>query len=122
MNEATETIHAAERLVRIESSQTQLADSFAQFRAELTRVLAEMREQGIQAMNATATMRLECVRRGEQSMQMNRLLAQHDDRIKVVEGMAPVVRILSWIGAMLGGSIIALIWAMITGRAAVVFK
>ena len=123
MSEATaEAVHTAERLVRIETSQVQLVDSINQLRAELARLLAEICASNTQAMNATVTMRLECVRRGEQSIQMGRLLAQHDDRIEAVEKMAPALRILSWIGVMLGGSIIALIWAMITGQAAVVFK
>jgi len=123
MTEATaEAVHTAERLVRIETSQVQLVDSINQLRAELARLLAEICASNTQAMSATVTMRLECVRRGEQSIQMGRLLAQHDDRIEAVEKMAPALRILSWIGVMLGGSIIALIWAMITGQAAVVFK
>jgi predicted transcriptional regulator len=122
MTEAVELIHAAERLVRIESSQAQLADSFTQLRAELTRLLSEMREQTTQATSMATLMRLECVRRGEQSIQMSKLLAQHDDRIEAVEKMAPALRILSWVGTALAGSIIALIWAIITGRADVVFK
>lgn len=122
MTEDSETVHTAERLVRIESSQAQLIDSFIQLRIELTRLLVEMHEQSTQAMSVTTLMRLECARRGEQSIQMSKLLAQHDDRIEVVEKMAPALRILSWVGTALAGSIIALIWAMITGRAAVVFK
>jgi hypothetical protein len=122
MTEPTETIHTAERLVRIESSQTQLVDSFIQLRAELARLLAEMREQSTQAVSATTLMRLECVRRGEQSLQMSKLLAQHDGRIEAVEKMSPALRILSWVGTALAGSVIALIWAIITGRAVVVFK
>jgi hypothetical protein len=122
MTEVTETIHAAERLVRIESSQAQLVDSISQLRAELARLLAEICASNTQAMSATVTMRLECVRRGEQSIQMGRLLAQHDDRIEAMERMAPALRILSWVGTALAGSIIALIWAIITGRADVVFK
>jgi len=123
MSEATaEAVHTAERLVRIETSQAQLIDSISQLRAELARLLAEICASNTQAMNATVTMRLECVRRGEQSIQMGRLLAQHDDRIEAVEKMAPALRILSWVGTALAGSIIALIWAIITGRADVVFK
>ena len=41
---------------------------------------------------------------------------------KSVERASTVVRIVSWVGAVIGVSIIALIWALITGQAQVVFK
>jgi hypothetical protein len=44
-----------------------------------------------------------------------------EKRIQAIEKLMPAVRIVMWVGALLGASIVALIWALITGRAQIVF-
>ena len=43
-------------------------------------------------------------------------------RVEEIEKLLPAIRVVMWIGAALGASVVALIWALITGRAQVVFK
>lgn len=44
-----------------------------------------------------------------------------DERVGEIEKLVPALRVMTWIGALLGASIIALVWALITGQAQVVF-
>lgn len=44
-----------------------------------------------------------------------------DRRIREIEKMAPVVRIMLWVGTAIGASIVGLIWSVITGQASIVF-
>ena len=48
-------------------------------------------------------------------------LDDHEERIKQLERLAPAMRVVIWIGGALGVSVVALIWALITGQAVVVF-
>jgi len=41
--------------------------------------------------------------------------------VQEIEKLVPALRAITWVGAILGMSIIALIWALITGQAQVVF-
>lgn len=49
-------------------------------------------------------------------------LVSYDRRLKEIEKLMPAVRVLMWVGAGIGVSMIALIWALITGQAQVVFS
>ena len=40
---------------------------------------------------------------------------------RAVQELTPVIKVVLWIGAALGTSVIALIWALITGRASLAF-
>jgi hypothetical protein len=44
-----------------------------------------------------------------------------DARVRDIEKIAPVVRVMLWVGAAIGASIVGLIWSLITGQAAIVF-
>jgi len=46
----------------------------------------------------------------------------HEKRIRVLEQLAPAMRVVVWIAGVLGVSIITLIWALITGQASILFK
>lgn len=46
----------------------------------------------------------------------------HEKRIRELEKLAPVMRGVLWISGVLGVSVVALIWALITGTASIVFK
>jgi len=44
-----------------------------------------------------------------------------DERMTALEKLAPVTRAVLWVGGALGLSVIGLIWALITGQAAISF-
>ena len=46
----------------------------------------------------------------------------HEDRIRQLEKLAPAMRVVVWIAGVLGVSVIALIWGLITGQAVLAFK
>ncbi len=46
----------------------------------------------------------------------------HESRLRCLEKLAPAMRIVIWVAGILGVSVIALIWAMITGQAVLAFK
>jgi len=46
----------------------------------------------------------------------------HEGRIRALEQLAPAMRVVVWIAGVLGVSVIALIWALITGQAVLAFK
>ncbi|UOF79206.1 hemolysin xhlA [Caudoviricetes sp.] len=39
-----------------------------------------------------------------------------DERLEEVEDLVPVVRIVKWAGAILGGAVLLLLWAIFTGQ------
>ena len=45
-----------------------------------------------------------------------------DRRIREVERMAPVVRVMLWVGTGIGVSIVGLIWSLIVGSASIIFN
>lgn len=46
----------------------------------------------------------------------------HETRIRELEKLAPAMRVVIWIAAVLGVSVIALVWGLITGQASLLFK
>lgn len=46
----------------------------------------------------------------------------HEDRIRCLEKLAPAMKAVIWLAAVLGASVFALIWALITGQASILFK
>jgi hypothetical protein len=42
-------------------------------------------------------------------------------RMKEVEKVMPALRLIMWVGAAIGASVIAFIWSLITGQASVTF-
>lgn len=46
----------------------------------------------------------------------------HENRIRQLEKLAPAMRVVVWIAGVLGVSVIALIWGLITGQAVLAFK
>ena len=46
----------------------------------------------------------------------------HEDRHRSLEKLAPAMRVVVWIAGVLGISVIALIWGLITGQAVLAFK
>ena len=50
------------------------------------------------------------------------VLLNLDRRLRSVEQITPVVRVMLWVGAAIGASIIGLIWSVIVGQASIVFS
>lgn len=50
------------------------------------------------------------------------VLLNLDRRLRGVEQIAPIVRVMLWVGAAIGASIIGLIWSLIVGQASIVFS
>ena len=46
----------------------------------------------------------------------------HEDRIRALEKLAPAMKAVIWLAAVLGASVFALTWALITGQASILFK
>lgn len=50
------------------------------------------------------------------------IVDDHEDRIRLLEKLAPAMKAVIWVATVLGVSVIALVWAMITGQASILFK
>lgn len=46
----------------------------------------------------------------------------HETRLRDLEKLAPAMRVVIWVAGILGASVIALIWALITGSAQILFR
>jgi hypothetical protein len=46
----------------------------------------------------------------------------HEARLRELEKLAPAMRVVIWVAGLLGASMIALIWALITGSAQILFR
>lgn len=46
----------------------------------------------------------------------------HEERIRCLEKLAPAMKVVIWVAGVLGVSVIALIWALITGQAVLAFN
>ena len=46
----------------------------------------------------------------------------HDSRLKEVEKLMPVLKLFAWVASILGGSVVILIWSLITGQAQIILK
>ena len=49
-------------------------------------------------------------------------LDDHENRLREIEKLAPALRAVMWVGAVLGVSVVGLIWAMITGQVSIHFN
>ena len=52
---------------------------------------------------------------------INESVDDHEARLRAIEELAPLLKINQFILMVLGASVIALIWALITGQAALIF-
>ena len=99
----------------LETLSKELRGGIAELRGGLGQVLAEVK--ALQVDYAQRCAQLDSVR-----LTTGKLVTKQLNLEKSVERASTVVRIVSWVGALIGASIIALIWALITGQAQVVFK
>lgn len=49
-------------------------------------------------------------------------ISDHENRLREIEKLAPALRAVMWVGAVLGVSIIGFIWALITGQVSITFS
>ena len=49
-------------------------------------------------------------------------LINMERRLREVEKMTPVVRVMLWVGAAIGASVVGLIWSVIVGSASIIFN
>ncbi len=99
-----------------------LRDDLAELRVGMTQTLSELQRRNELTAEGLSRLRIEHTARGgllDRTVQdVNRLYK----RLAAVERLIPALRAVMWIGAALGVSVMALIWAMITGQATVMFK
>lgn len=89
---------------------------------DMERVLQEIRQDVKASAGLYNGQQVVCAARGVELQKLTQQVDDHNKRLKVVEAVFPAVKIMIWVGAAFGLSIIALIWALITGQAAIVFK
>ncbi len=64
---------------------------------------------------------LEQAKRGVKSKGQTERLGTIHDRVVEIEKLMPTVRLVLAVGAILGASLVALVWSVITGQAQIVF-
>lgn len=57
----------------------------------------------------------------DRDQRMAERISEHEVRIVALERLAPAMKLVIWIGGILGASAVALIWALITGQAVLAF-
>jgi hypothetical protein len=62
-----------------------------------------------------------CAAHRSNTSAMNEMLEDHEMRLRAIEELAPLLKVNQFILMGLGGSLIALIWGMLTGQVTVVF-
>lgn len=87
--------------------------------------LREQQEQQASTETAVQEMRLELERRWQEVRTVEAEVQKIEplkQRVINLERLAPAMKVVIWIGAALGLSVLALIWALITGQATLVMQ
>jgi len=109
-------------LALLNQSFDSLRGDLAELRAGLTQTLGEIQRRNELTQESLDRLRLEYTARCGDGDRMAGDVRDLDQRVKALEGLAPVLRAVMWIGVALGMSVMALIWALITGQAQVIFR
>ena len=108
-------------LALLNQSFTALRDDMAELRVGMTQTLSELQRRNELTQESLNRLRIEHTARSgllDRTVEdVNRLYK----RMAAVERLIPALRAVMWIGAALGVSVMALIWALITGQAQVIF-
>jgi uncharacterized protein YpuA (DUF1002 family) len=110
-----------ERLARIEVQLEGIKKDQAEMRAWLTAVLAEMRTATGLVQSQSNSRDNFCAARSSDYTHLDGQVKDHEERLDAIEKLMPALKVVTWIGAALGVSIMALIWSMITGQVTVMF-
>ena len=105
----------------LETLSKELRGDIAELRG-LGQVLAEVKARTADVAALQVDYAQRCAQLDSVRLTTGKLVTKQLNLEKSVERASTVVRIVSWVGALIGASIIALIWALITGQAQVVFK
>lgn len=116
-----QAVRSENRMVRIEASLEQQGHDIAELRAYLTQVLAKLERRDENQEKQIQERVLFCAARSPLLDQTVGELAALRMRVKELEKLAPAMRAVIWIGGVLGVSVLALIWAIITGQAQIIF-
>jgi hypothetical protein len=76
----------------------------------------EIRLQALEKETALAHQCLDC-----SAARLEQLALTLEKTVKIVDGLALQARLVGGIGALLGASILALLWALLTGQAGITF-
>jgi len=117
-----ERVRLAERLTRIEAGLEGVESGQAELRAYLARALDELRLQADARQMQIDQLQIDVSRRAVQFDSTRLKLVAMEPRVRELEKLTPVVKAIMWVGAIVEASILALLWALITGQAQVVFK
>jgi hypothetical protein len=108
-------------LALLNQSFESLRGDLAELRVGMTQTLSELQRRNELTQEGLNRLRIEHTARSgllDRTVEdVNRLYK----RIAAIERLIPVLRAVMWLGAALGVSVMALIWAMITGQAQVIF-
>jgi len=109
-------------LALLNQSFATLHDDVAELRVGMTQTLSELQRRNELTQEGLNRLRIEHTARGgllDRTVEdVNRLYK----RLAGVERLLPALRVMMWAGAVLGVSVLALIWALITGQAVVCFQ
>ena len=95
---------------------------FGEFEDRMEKLLEEIKTEVRTSTGLYNGQQLTCVARGVQLTQTAKTVEELEKRMKRLEELYPAIRIIMWVGAIIGTSIIVLIWSLITGQASIVFK
>jgi len=117
----TTSTSTAERLARIETILEGQAQALIELRTSLTKII-----DGLTNSDKTLDDRLKerenfCAARVVYTNTIGQDMTQIKNRLDTLEKLAPAMRVVIWMGGLLGASVLALIWALITGQAQIVF-
>jgi hypothetical protein len=116
--EASMDVGTAERLARIEEQLKALPELKELLESYLRR--SEGRDGELEGM--IRSRELYCAASMPRVDQVIKEVGGMDLRLAAVEKLAPAMRAMLWVGVALGGSVIALIWSLITGQATLIFR
>jgi len=67
--------------------------------------------------------KIQCLERDSvKNDEVSTKVKDHEARLRELEKLAPAMKLVIWIAGILGVSVIGLLWAVITGQAAILFK
>jgi chromosome segregation ATPase len=112
----------AERLVAVEAEVKNLCQRFDSFEGRMDKFIEELRTDLKEVIRLYNNQQPLCAARGIITTQLTDQAKDLETRMKRLEELYPAIKTIIWIGAVIGVSIIALIWALITGQAQLIIK
>jgi len=109
-------------LALLNQSFVSLQGELAELRVGMTQTLSELQRRNELTQEGLNRLRLEHTARGGLLDRTVEDVGRLYKRMAVVERLIPALRAMMWIAAALGVSVMALIWALITGQAQVSFR